>query len=341
MKVSIIINRYNYAGFVGAAIDSALAQTHRDCEVIVVDDGSTDASWDVIKGYEGRIKMLRQANGGQGAAYNTGFALSRGEAVLFLDSDDLLDAHAVERCVAQMTPGVAMVPFRLRLVGPDARSIGGYVPYLMHSGDVTPIIRRFGHFAGPPASGNFYRRADIAPAVPLEAHWRRAADTVPFITAAFFGTVAPIPDVLGSYRQHSPGAQSMGILGNVNSSLASALVATDNRRAAVLQQLARRTGIRVEGPFLPLPWILRTRALSLRLDPQRHPYRNDRAADLLRLQRESLRYWPGYSRSEKALMLGWLAVAMALPAPLLRQFAASNSSGAAKVMVKRMLGARG
>jgi hypothetical protein len=341
MKVSIIVNSYNYADFVGAAIDSALGQTYPDREVIVVDDGSTDTSWDVIRRYDGRIKMLRQANGGQGAAYNTGFALSRGEAVLFLDSDDLLDPQAVERCVAQMTPGVAMVPFRLRLVGPDARPIGGYVPYLMHSGDVTPIIRRFGHYAGPPASGNFYRRTAIAAAFPLEAHWRRAADTVPFITAPFFGSVAPIADVLGSYRQHSPGAQSMGILGNVNTSLASALIATDNRRAAVLQQLTRRTGITVAGPFLPLPWILRTRALSLRLEPQRHPYKDDRAVELLRLQRESLRHWPGYSRSEKALMLGWLACALALPAPLLRQFAASNSAGAAKLVVKRMLGARG
>lgn len=341
MKVSIIINSYNYARFVGPAIDSALAQTYRDCEVIVVDDGSTDDSWEVIQRYGRRIKMLRQANGGQGAAYNTGFGLSRGEAVLFLDSDDLLDATAIERCVAQLRPGVAFVPFRLRLIGPQAEPIGGYVPYLMHSGDVTPIIRRFGHYAGPPASGNFYRRSAIAAAFPLEAHWRRAADTVPFITAAFFGTVAPIADVLGSYRQHSPAAQSMGILGNVNASLGSALIAQDNRRSCVLGQLARNAGVSVPGPFLPVPWILRTRALSMRLDPERHPYEGDRPAELLRLQRESLRHWPGYTASEKALMLGWLALALALPVPLLRQFASSNSSGAAKLMVKRLLGARG
>lgn len=338
MKVSIIINSYNYRAFVAATIDSALAQTYRDCEVIVVDDGSTDGSWELIQRYGDRIHAIRQSNGGQGIAYNTGLAAARGEAVLFLDSDDLLDPDTIERCVALLTRDVSSVQYRLRLVDREGVRLGGAVPYLMHSGDVAPIVRRFGHYAGPPASGNFYRRSAIERVFPLEAHWRRAADTVPFITAAFFGRIVAIPRELGSYRQHSPGAQSMGILGNVNSSLAGALMAADNRRRSVLAALALRTGIELPGPFLPLPWSLRIRALSWRLERDRHPYPDDDAARILHLQAISLRHWPGYSAGEKALMMAWVAAALALPRPLLMRLAASNSSGRAKAVVKRLLG---
>ena len=95
MLVSIVINNYNYARYLGDAIDSALAQTWHPLEVIVVDDGSTDDSWSVIQRYGERVRAMRQPNGGQGAAYNAGFAASRGEWVLFLDADDLLDVDAL------------------------------------------------------------------------------------------------------------------------------------------------------------------------------------------------------------------------------------------------------
>ncbi len=101
MTVSIIINNYNYASYVGQAIDSALAQSWRDCEVIVVDDGSSDGSWPLIERYRDRARVLRQENGGQGAAYNAGWRMARGEFVLFLDADDLLDPGAIERAMAR------------------------------------------------------------------------------------------------------------------------------------------------------------------------------------------------------------------------------------------------
>jgi glycosyltransferase involved in cell wall biosynthesis len=87
--VSILINNYNYAQYLAAAIDSALAQTYAPIEVIVVDDGSTDGSRGIITSYGDRIQAIFQPNQGQASAFNTGFAQSRGEIICFLDADDV------------------------------------------------------------------------------------------------------------------------------------------------------------------------------------------------------------------------------------------------------------
>src|SRR3954451_20463787 len=94
--VSIVIDNYNYARFLPEAIESALAQTYPDTEVIVVDDGSTDDSREIIASYGSRVRPVLKTNGGQASAFNAGFAASRGDVVLFLDSDDTLFPEAVE-----------------------------------------------------------------------------------------------------------------------------------------------------------------------------------------------------------------------------------------------------
>ncbi len=93
--VSIVINNYNYGRFLGAAIESALAQTSVRVEVIVVDDGSTDESREVIAAYQGRVVPVLKQNGGQASALNAGFACSRGDFIFFLDSDDLFAPEKV------------------------------------------------------------------------------------------------------------------------------------------------------------------------------------------------------------------------------------------------------
>jgi glycosyltransferase involved in cell wall biosynthesis len=87
-KVSILINNYNYGRFLQEAIDSALNQTYSPTEVIVVDDGSTDNSREIIATYGNKIIPVLKENGGQASAFNAGFAASRGDIICFLDSDD-------------------------------------------------------------------------------------------------------------------------------------------------------------------------------------------------------------------------------------------------------------
>src|SRR5262249_35315249 len=96
---SIIVSNYNYGRFLRKWLDSALAQTFANKEVIVVDDGSTDESRKIISSYGKQIIPILKENGGQASAFNAGFAASRGEAVLFLDADDLLLPSALEKGV--------------------------------------------------------------------------------------------------------------------------------------------------------------------------------------------------------------------------------------------------
>jgi glycosyltransferase involved in cell wall biosynthesis len=95
-EVSIILPTYNRADTLGRAIDSVLAQSFQDWELIVVDDGSTDGTVDLFVGMDPRVHLVRQANAGVGAARNTGLAASRGRFLTFLDSDDAWLPHFLE-----------------------------------------------------------------------------------------------------------------------------------------------------------------------------------------------------------------------------------------------------
>ena len=108
--VSVIIPAFNRAHSVSASIDSVLRQSHRHLEVIVVDDGSTDKTAEVLASYGERILSIRQGNGGPSSARNTGVAHAKGEIIAFLDSDDTWKQTKLERQVRLMMDGKSRVP---------------------------------------------------------------------------------------------------------------------------------------------------------------------------------------------------------------------------------------
>src|SRR3954463_5985134 len=100
--VSIVIPCFNYGHYLGYAVDSALAQTYKPIEVIVVDDGSEDDTAAVVARYGSAVTYRRKANGGLSSARNTGARGATGDHIVFLDADNLLDPKYVERCVTVM-----------------------------------------------------------------------------------------------------------------------------------------------------------------------------------------------------------------------------------------------
>jgi glycosyltransferase involved in cell wall biosynthesis len=95
--VSVIIPNYNYAQYLSYTVESVLAQTYQNIEIIVVDDGSKDNSLEVLGRYKDRIIVIPQSNAGVAAARNTGIERSRGDYLAFLDADDIWKEDKIAR----------------------------------------------------------------------------------------------------------------------------------------------------------------------------------------------------------------------------------------------------
>ena len=205
-SASIIIDNYNYGRYVTNAIESALAQTLPDVEVIVVDDGSTDNSREVIRPYGDRTVTIFKENGGQGSALNVGFARSSGDVVLFLDADDMLVADALEQIMPCFSdPEIVKVHWPLLKVDVHGRSLGELLPPTeIPDGDLRARVCCDGPSTiAWPGQGNAWSRKLLRQILPMpEELYRTGADTYLFELAPFFGPMKTVPEPLTLYRMH-------------------------------------------------------------------------------------------------------------------------------------------
>lgn len=124
--VSAVIPAFNHARFLGPCVESALAQTLAPCEVIVVDDGSTDGTAAVLERFGGRIRVLRQPNRGVAAARNRGAAESHGDVLAFLDADDEWMPRKLEAQAARLAaqPDLGLVHCGVTEIDAEGRVLG-------------------------------------------------------------------------------------------------------------------------------------------------------------------------------------------------------------------------
>ena len=137
MKISVIIPAYNAGKFIGRALDSILGQSLTDIEVIVVNDGSTDNTAEIVAGYpDPRIRMVSQENGGTMAARKTGIGLFSGDYVLFCDADDSLRPEALQRLYSAAEDNDAdIVKGRVRSLLVDGSESGETFPHELPYGN--------------------------------------------------------------------------------------------------------------------------------------------------------------------------------------------------------------
>ena len=170
--VSILINNYNYGRFLGEAIDSALNQTYPNTEVVVVDDGSTDNSREIIASYQDRVIPVLKENGGQASAFNAGFEACKGDIICFLDSDDTFLPEKVTEVVElfRQHQDIGCCFHRLRLV--DANT-GALIRLsresLSRKFDFRLQMRIMGRlpFCCPPTSGLSFTRSLLQQILPM------------------------------------------------------------------------------------------------------------------------------------------------------------------------------
>jgi glycosyltransferase involved in cell wall biosynthesis len=241
VRASIVITSCNYAAYLPRAIESALAQTYPLSELIIVDDGSTDDTEQVLRRYERQAQVVRQNRAGQVAAYNAGLERVRGEIVIFLDADDTLDPHALARIAKSFTQDVVKVQYRLRLIDRDGRPRGGTIPRLMQQGDLSELVRsgRLCHSA--PGSGNAYRVSALRRLAPFPVcdRDRYGADFFAINGSALLGQVKSCDEVLGGYRVH--GSSGSGFFGNA-ASWQDELALTHTRHERMRAWIAARLG---------------------------------------------------------------------------------------------------
>lgn len=207
--VSVIISNYNYADFLTQAIDSVFAQTYQNFELIVVDDGSTDRSREIIESYRERLTAIFQQNAGQGAAFNTALAAATGEIVCFLDADDYYHPEKIAKVVAafQRHPQWVQISHGRTSIDRQGKAVG--TGYHRHSqGDVSGLLLQWGKYAWSITSGLAYRRQVLMQILPIPTKRKEAADA--YITAAvpFYGEVGSIDEPLMFYRMHGSNLQA-------------------------------------------------------------------------------------------------------------------------------------
>lgn len=207
--LAVIITCYNYAAFVGRAIQSVLNQDRRDCELLVVDDGSTDNSWDVISRFD--ATAFKIDNIGQRAACLFGLGHTCAPFVLFLDADDELKPGALDAIIGRLDPDVAKLQFALTLIDANGDRIGPAPSPLAAFRDREMLARqvlRSGVYRTPPTSGNVFRR-DVCELL-REAEYDKAVDGVILFAAPLMGDVVSLSEELGSYRIHDSNDSGLG-----------------------------------------------------------------------------------------------------------------------------------
>lgn len=212
--VTALINTYNYARFLPFAINSVLNQTYKNIEVIVVDDGSTDHTQDVLDRYAGRIKSIRTTNGGQAHAFNVGIPLARGELIMLLDADDAWLPNKVERMVelAAERPHAAMLYHRFQNISASGKDVGPPQPVVLTDGDYSKkYLRSGGSWWSPITSVLAFRPEHIQRALPIPSYGHReGADTVLTDFCAVTAEIASCPDVLALRRLHGTNLYANG-----------------------------------------------------------------------------------------------------------------------------------
>lgn len=317
--IDIVIDNYNYGRYLGAAIDSALAQDHPYVRVIVVDDGSVDDSRDVIRRYEGRVHVVLKENGGQASALNAGWAHCRGDAVIFLDSDDVLLPHAASRVAAAfLSASQAMkVQYRMAVIDAGGAPTGEVKPVshiAMPSGDLRRSELRF-PFDIPwmATSGNAFSSRALRRIMPVpETEFRSAADWYLQHMTALLGEIVSLAELCACYRVHDRNsyepASTRLDLDHVRSTVR---YAAATRRH--LRRMADHLGLQMPpGPILSVS-DLANRLISRRLEPAAHPLLADRIGRLVigGLLGAARRYdvqWP-----MRLLFAGWFAALAVAP----------------------------
>jgi glycosyltransferase involved in cell wall biosynthesis len=321
-RVDVVVNNHDYARYLRAAIDSALAQSYPGTRVIVVDDGSTDDSREIIRSYGDRITAVLKDNGGQASAMNAAMDRCGDGVVMFLDADDVLEPHAAERVAERFAadPGLARVHFRLGVIDASGRPTGELKPPArlpLAQGDLRRATVRH-PFDVPwlPTTGNAFSAAALRRIMPIpEPEYRICADWYLVHVSSLAGRIGAIDEPLARYRVHPANGftRSGADLDLVHMAQTVEFAAITRRE---IGRNARRLGVPYDPARVASMCDVANRAVLLRLTGPARP--GDSATRLLRSGARACRARRDVAWPMKAMLMAWLTATLAAPRPAAR-----------------------
>jgi hypothetical protein len=318
MRASIVVVNHNYGRFLGEAIDSALAQRGAAVEVIVVDDGSTDGSRDLLAAYARRVRVVLQPNRGQAAAFNAGLAATEGDIVLYLDADDVLDPQVASWAAAvfERNPAAARVVFRLAIVDEAGRPTGELMPARdvpLPEGDVRQQVLDYADdLAWPPTSGNAFAAWALRRVMPLPVTGDLVdADSWLHPTIPLLGTVVALDTIGGAYRAHGT---NHAFRHGLDVERSRRIISRTMQVHARLRELARELGYGRCRPPRSIT-VAAHRMVSLRLGGLGHPVQGDSRRRVLTHGVSAACGRTDVSPWRRVIYASWFLAAAAAPRP--------------------------
>ena len=217
--VSVIIPAYNRADLIGETIDSVLSQDYPHVEVVVLDDGSTDNTVEVLQSYGSRISWSSHPNMGETRTVNRGFSLAKGEIFTVLSSDDLFLPGVISRAVEAL--------------GNSPDTVVSYCDYLIIDGsggvlqfwraldfDLVKVLR---DCECPPGPGAFFRREVVDKVGGRDESIRGVADFEFWLRVALVGRIQRLPAYGSAFREHGDSTSVAGLSTEIGQELIAAV----------------------------------------------------------------------------------------------------------------------
>lgn len=200
-EVSVVVPTYNSAQYIGEAVDSILAQGFKDCEVLVIDDGSTDETRAIMRGYGPLVRYVYKENGGVSTARNRGIAESRGRYVAFLDADDTWLPDKLERQLRALSenPGCRASYSAFTVCDRDLSPI--QVRPSKRQGSVLEDLLCYGNVVGTPSTV-LLERSLFEAVGGFDAEMSQCADWDMWVRLASHTDFLYLDEPLAAYRQH-------------------------------------------------------------------------------------------------------------------------------------------
>ncbi|MFK4505560.1 glycosyl transferase family 2 [Bradyrhizobium daqingense] len=307
-RLSVVIPNHNYAAYVGSAIRSALDIRWPNVEVIVVDDGSTDHSLDVIQEFTDEVTIISQANAGQMMSCVNGFRRSSGDIIIFLDSDDALHPDVMTEIVTVWSKAASKYQFQMRVIDAGGQPTGNVLPQYFSrpaSEDVRKWMATTGAYPTPPGSGNAYPRWFVERVFGFESDFvDRAPDSYLLAAAPACGEIVTITKPLADYRVHG---LNHGAFLQLDDTRFAREIDLTRRRYKFFSDIARTEKFSVAPDALKRNLIfLCLRTASFRLRPDLHPIAADSSMSIAVDALGAAASPQGFSRSQRISLLAWI-----------------------------------